>query len=418
MERFAFTDVKLRALPPATSGKRYEVGDALVPGLVVRVTDKGTKTLMLRARFANSPDPKRLEIGKLGEMTLAQARDTAREWLAMKEQGLHPGEERKRSLEAERSRRQVTFAVVAEEFIARHLRGKRKEDRSTREIRTELIPHWGERPITDIDRGDVVRLIEAIAARPAPYYARNILVHIQSLFGWALHRGIYGLEHSPTDRLKPSQLIGALPPRQRVLADQELAALWRAADQLGYPFGPLVRMLVLTGARLNEVAGASWREFDRDRKLWTVPAERFKSGSEHLVPLTDDTLALLSELPRWTKGDRLFSTTDGTKPVNGFSKTKARLDRLVAAELGDVPPGWVFHDIRRTFRTRLSGLRVAHEVAEMVIGHGRKGLARVYDQYTYVDEMREALEAWGSRLRLVVEPPPANVVPLRAGGRA
>jgi hypothetical protein len=101
------------------------------------------------------------------------------------------------------------------------------------------------------------------------------------------------------------------------------------------------------------------------------------------------------------------------KPVNGFSKTKDRLDKLLVAELGEQPPPWVFHDIRRTVRTRLSGLRTSHDVAEMIIGHGRKGLARVYDQHGYADEMRAALEAWNARLRMIIMPPPQNVVELR-----
>ena len=142
------------------------------------------------------------------------------------------------------------------------------------------------------------------------------------------------------------------------------------------------------------------------------------------MPLTDDALAVLSALPRFKKGDHLFSTTFGEKPVSGFSKAKARLDRFMLRTLkalartrGQYPtkvtlPPFVIHDIRHTMRTRLSGLKVQERVAEMVIGQGKKGLARVYDQHEFAEEMREALDLWAGRLRSIVSPPPANVVSL------
>lgn len=246
------------------------------------------------------------------------------------------------------------------------------------------------------------------------------------MFGWAIGRGVYGLEHSPCDRLKPKNLIGKRDPRDRTLTDDELRAFWRATARVGYPYGPLFRMLLLTGQRKTEVSDALWPEFNIDGALWTVPPQRFKSDAEHRVPLTNDVLALLRTLPRFKAGEHLFSTTFGKKPVDGFSKAKERLDKVMleelrkmAAEHGDdaekvkLPP-FVLHDLRRTMRTRLSALRVPDTVAEMVIGHGRKGLQRVYDQHKFIDEMREALAAWASRLRDIVEPPPANVVKLTA----
>jgi integrase len=194
------------------------------------------------------------------------------------------------------------------------------------------------------------------------------------------------------------------------LSDAELIALWQCSD---YPFGSLYQLLLLTGARKSEVSDARWREFDLTKKIWTVPPERFKSNASHLVPLSDAAVAIIEALPRFTKGDHLFTTTYGEKPISGFSKGKDRLDKLMAEQLGSTPPPWVIHDIRRTVRTRLASLRVPDLVAEMVIGHGRKGLQRVYDQHTYESEMREALELWAARLRDIVTPPPENVVRMR-----
>jgi integrase len=209
---------------------------------------------------------------------------------------------------------------------------------------------------------------------------------------------------------------------------------------MGYPIGSLLQMLMLTGQRRSEVGEAQWREFDLRNQLWTVPPARFKSDAAHVVPLSSDVMVLLKTLPKW-KGDFLFSTTGGAKPVNGFSKAKAQLDRrmlltlkALARKRGDDPRNvllapFVLHDLRRTMRTRLSSLRIADTVAEQVIGHGRKGIQRVYDQHQYLPEMREALDRWATLLRGIVAQPASkrsrrkgvketpktttNVVPLR-----
>jgi integrase len=198
------------------------------------------------------------------------------------------------------------------------------------------------------------------------------------------------------------------------LNDNEIRAFWYATERLGYPLGPLFQMLLLTGGRKSEVSDARWVEFDFAIKLWTVPAERFKSDTVHVVPLTTDIIQLLGSLPRFKDHDYLFSYA-GPAPINSFGRAKQSLDRLMLEELRKandkaILPPFVIHDLRRTTRTRLSSLHVSDVVAEMVIGHGRRGLQRVYDQHKFIDEMREALDSWNARLRAIVNPPPANVV--------
>jgi integrase len=169
-------------------------------------------------------------------------------------------------------------------------------------------------------------------------------------------------------------------------------------------------MLLLTGARRSEVSKARWGEFDLDKRLWTIPSTRMKSGSAHIVPLTEPVIELLESLPRFA-GDFVFTTTSGAKPVNGFSKLKERLDKALGIK------ALVLHDLRRTVRTALSALPVPDLVRELVIGHTKPGLHKVYDQHAYLDEKRHALELWAARLREIVTPPPANVVKLRRGRR-
>jgi integrase len=217
--------------------------------------------------------------------------------------------------------------------------------------------------------------------------------------------------------MKPKDVIGAKAVRPRVVNDSEWRAFWRASEGIKYPYGPLFRMLALTGQRRSEAAEAQWSEFDLKRKLWTIPAERMKAEAPHVVPLTDSVITILESLPRFNKGEHLFSTDFGVKPVNGFSKAKVILDKAILTELRKDNPKaklapFVIHDIRRSMRTGLSALPVSSDVAELVIAHARPGLRKVYDQHAFEAEKRHALELWVSRLRDIVEPPPANVRPL------
>ena len=175
----------------------------------------------------------------------------------------------------------------------------------------------------------------------------------------------------------------------------------------------MFRLLALTGQRKSEVAEARWREFNFDKKLWVIPSARMKGAAAHTVPLTEDAITLLDELPRFKQGDHVFSTTFGAKPVNGFSKAKLRLDAAMLAELEELEP-FVIHDIRRTMRTGLSALPIPDRVRELVIAHAQPGLHKVYDQHAYEDEKRHALTLWTARLRNMLAPPQsAYVVSLR-----
>jgi integrase len=418
MAQRRFTDRTVKALKP---GEHWDPG---FPGFGVRVSDTGRKTFILAARYPGNKSSARRALGHYGTLSLEDAREKARGWLKLIDRDIDPEAEEERQRQAQLRKQANTFASVAEEYIAHiHRQKQRKAAVVERELRAEFITPWGKRAITDITQHDVAAVVAAAVDRGAPYQAHNLFGHIRTLFGWAIGRGVYGLEHSPCDRLRPKDLIGARAMRDRTLTDDELGAFWRATEQLEYPWAPFFRLLLITGQRKSEVSDSRWPEFDTEReKLWTVPPERFKSGSAHLVPLTDDALALLRGLPKFKRGDHLFSTTFGQKPIDGFSKAKDRLDNLMLAELRNIAsergedarkvklPPFVIHDLRRTVRTRLSALRVPDTVAEMVIGHGRKGLQRVYDQHKFVDEMREALTAWVGRLRDIVEPAPANVV--------
>jgi integrase len=425
--RINLTDRKLAAFR-ARAGERPELMDSTSPGLGVRVSETGTRTFFLRARFPGSANPVRRALGTYPAMPLAEARTKAAEWRVMLKRGIDPRDEEQRQRAKEDQKRKNTFAAVFEDFVAEKLPGERHGRESERDIRRHLLPHWGARPITEIPDLDVIAVIKAKKVT-APMMARSLLTLTRRLFAWAKEQRVYGLAASPCIDLKPGKLIGEKRPRARVFSDDELFALWRAADRMGYPFGCIYKMLILTGLRLNEVADAMWKEIDLRDGTWTIPATRMKGlpskACEHVVPLTDQILQILNSLPRYRAGDYLFSARFGTTPVwisddvkNRVGRRMLRTLRAMARRRGDDParvdlPHWVNHDIRRSVRSRLSRLKITEEAREAVLAHARPGIKGTYDLYDYLPEKHEALELWAARLRDIVAPAPANIVRLQ-----
>lgn len=451
MAKKALTDRTLKALKPAATGKRFEILDSVVPGLAVRVTERGHKTFALIARYPGSLNPTRRALGTYGAMGLADAREKARTWLELIAQGIDPKAEESRQKLDEERRHAGTFGAIAEVFIARHVYGNgdarralRTADEVESAIRRELLgqtkrktpegsthwvsdpgePCWRDRPIGDITRHDVIEALDRVMRRGGPYGAHHLLAHTRKLFNWAIGRGVYGLNRSPCDRIKPNEAIGKRPERTRILTDDELRHVWRAANAAAYPFGPLVHLLLLTGQRRSEIAEARWPEIDLDKALLIVQADRMKGDRAHVVPLAPEAVAILRELPRWKGGGYIFTMTSGRRPVSGFAKMKERLDRLVlermraeARRRGDNPETvelvhWRLHDLRRTVRTNFSAIPAQDLVRELAIAHAKPGLHKVYDQWAYLDEKRDLLERWAKRLVAIVEPAAETVVAL------
>jgi integrase len=424
----------------ASKGERIDYFDDhdrdRVRGLVLRVsgpTDTnlaGSRSWAVLYRVKGSAKLRRLTIGDFPTYSLADARGEAEEIIRSARRGKDPADARKAA-----AQKPDSVAAVAEDYIKRRLLKLRSGDHAEGVIRRELLGQslkrtkdahgkagkvwvngkngrWRDRPISEIGRRDVVELVEAIVDRGNSHLARLTFAHTRSFFAWAIERSTYGLEHSPCELVRVSKLIGRLKPRDRVLNDGDIRQVWAGAGKVAYPFGPFTKMLLLTGQRRNEVAHMRWPETDLKAKLWTIPAERMKGAHPHLVPLSEAAIDLLNSLPRF-KGDYVFTTTAGQRPISGFGKGKERVDEK-AAEEGAALAGWRLHDLRRTVRTRLSELKVPDLVAELVIAHQKPGLHKVYDQHAYLDEKRDALDAWARRLHLILQSPQDNVVSLRA----
>jgi integrase len=378
--RKQITDRLLRALKPARPGQRYEIMDTLVPNFGIRLTERGHKSFVLITRYPGDKYPARRAIGEYGKVSLEQARTIARAWHELIRRGVDPKVDAERQKLAVHREEISTFALVADRFLGR-IAHQRCAGTVERIVRRVLIPAWGGRAISSITRYDVVKIVRSFADRGVRYRAHAVHSVIRALFNWAIEAGDYGLESSPCDRIRPRVLIGAKESRQRVLSDTELRGFWSATERLGYPYGAIFRLLVLTGCRKSEIAGAIWPEINREKRVLTIPAVRFKSNAQHLVPLSTSAMALVEKLPHFDRGEFVFSTTFGATTAQDHAGAKAKLDKLLKEELGFSPARFVIHDLRRTVRTGLAALRVPDHIAEMVLGHGRKGLQRVYDQH-------------------------------------
>jgi len=410
--RRVLTDRFLANLKPAASGERETVWDARLENFGVRVTDRGVISFFVLRRLANKKQPVRVTVGRYPAVTLAAARKRAALALADMVAGVHPRERETAERAAEARRRVTTFAFVAEEFIARHAMKKRTGTVIGQLVRRELVSRWGNLPVTEVGRGDVIRMVEAIGD-DHPSAAHRALIYCRRLFNWAIARDAYGLTASPCDRLSANDLIGPQRSRDRVLTDGEIKVIWKATEppEADYPLAPFIRFLLLTGARRSEASAMTWDEVDLDRALWTIGAQRMKGNEPHTVPLSPMALDLLTRLPRFG-GRYVFSTTSGVTAIRGFANYKKRLDRRIAEVASPGIAAWTLHDVRRTVRTGLSQLKILPFIAEQVIGHKQKGVHAIYDLHRYEDEKRNALCVWSARLRDIVAPPPANVVKL------
>ncbi|RWQ54175.1 MAG: site-specific integrase [Mesorhizobium sp.] len=409
MPRENLTENRLKALKPAKAGQRYDIMDGIVPGMGIRVTDKGQKTFIFVSRFPGSSNPTRRALGEYGALTLEAARIKAREWHGLISKGIDPrvkaDEERETATRAAAEKRDKSFETILDRFIkARRRDGIRKADEDERDFNRECLPAWQGKAVGDIRSADVMAVLEKINERGKQRQALNMAQKIGTFFSWCVDDEV--IEVSPFRAKKVRTTIGEKASRERVLTDAEIKALWTvtagSTKGLGSVEASVYRLLLLTGQRLNDVAQASWSEVDLERKTLTVPAARFKSGRDHVVPLTDEAIEIIGKLPRFKKCNWLCSL-DGEHPVTIGHKVKLRIDAAMLAVLReDDPeatlPAWVNHDIRRTVRTRLSELDVMDEVAEAVIGHVPTALVRTYNQSERLKVKRDALTRWEGAL--------------------
>jgi integrase len=390
---------------------RDEFWDTRLRNFGFRMTSTRAASYIVGGRFGG-PHWKRLTIGSAPAMSFDEAEEKAREWLKLDGEGKDPREvEAERARAAERKRGH-TFNAIADEFFADRVEGvqrPRQVGHTKRHIEI-MRKAWGGRQIHDITPADIKVLIKSKKAHRAA--ANKLWTDVRRLFTWAYHQE-FGLESNAAASLKFEQLIPKPKnhgdePTKRVLSIEEVRAIWRATAVLEQPFQAAYRMLILSGLRVSEAAGAQWSEFNFETRTWLVPGSRMKMGRPFAVPITDHMLDVINSLPPLSRGlGRFLFTVNNRNAIHlGSMRVKRRLD----AALGI--PKWINHDLRTAAVTALTGMGIKEEVTDAALAHKRPGIKGKYNVYDYFDERRDALQKWGD----AIVPGGDNIVPLRRAG--
>ncbi len=375
------TDVSLRSLPSPEQGQKTYLDHAL-SGFGVRVSQGGTKTFVVM----HGPTRQRTTIGRYPTIGLAEARAEAKRLLAEKTLGKHRP-------------KAMNFDEAKDEFLA-----EKKATKRANTIRdyTRLLKRFpfGKTRLGDISRADVKKKLDKMAATPSEQ--KHALVTIKTFFRWCVVSEY--LEHSPCEGIKPPPTRGS---RKRVLSPSELAEVARKARTCPFPFGPIVRLLVLTGQRRTEIAHLEWEWIDRTQNTITLPASITKNKREHKFPYGKEVAKILDAIPILGNGQYLFPAArehvrgKPTSVFNGWGKAKASFDET----LTDVA-SWTLHDLRRTLSTNMAEFGVPQLVVEKLLNHISGGeqspIAQVYNQYTYLPEMRAAVQAYEAHIHSLI----------------
>jgi integrase len=348
-----------------------------------------------------------MTLGKHGALTADEARKIAKKKLLQVSQGIDVAQQKcedRRKLKADTLRNAAGMYLDLEAKDTRYWR-------ETRAIfEREVYPSLGRQLLISITKGDVSGIVDA-KAKASPASARQLFLRLRPVFSWAEQRGL--IAASPFTGLRAPKTPKA---RDRVLTGEEIKAFWQAASELGWPFENVLKLLLLTAQRREEVAGMHWFEIDLGTSVWMIAKERCKNGKAHTVDLPAEALPLIK--PMRDEPGLVFTTTNET-PVSGFSKAKKRIDRRMGELLGgaidpktgDIVGGkfqpWRTHDLRRTAASGMARLGFQPHIIERVLNHvsgAQGGLVGVYQRHDYREERRQALLEWSRHLSEVVHP--------------
>jgi integrase len=393
--------VKTLALPPGV-GDKILFDDAL-PGFGLRIREGGKRTWIVQYRVGAKQ--RRVTLGTTATLDAEKARKAAKTALSKTHLGQDPQAEK---LEA-RAQAAVTLGSVVDTYLERYATKRLKASTLT-DVERYLRRHWGalsRLQARKVTRADVAARLGGIANESGVYAANRARAALGALYAWAIAEGLVDANPVVGARKTADEVA-----RDRVLTDEELSLIWRHAGE--GDFGAILRLLILTGQRREEVAAMAWAEMDTAGATWRIAGDRTKNARPHEVPLSQSALAILGARAR-SEGRALVFGSRG--PFSGWSKAKAALDARMAAELGHGPSAWRLHDIRRTVATRMADLGVQPHVIEAVLNHvsGHKaGVAGVYNRATYAVEKRHALGMWGQHVASLAEGRESKIVPLRS----
>jgi integrase len=394
---------KAKAEPDA---ERTTYWDTAQPGFGLMVTANGHRSFVVNYRAGRISRRVTLKNG----LSLSEARRQARGILGDVARGGDPLQESREARAAQSN----TLKFIADEYLKRE--GKTLRARTLKDtqaiFRRYIFARFGSRPLDSIKRSEIVRLLDKIEDENGPTAARHAFATLRRLMNWYAGR-------SDDFRSPITHGMGRIKEkaRQRILSDDELRAVWRAADSSG-AYNNLIRFILLTAARLREASDMTRAELNADGSEWLIPAARYKSKHDHLIPLSKAAQDVLAAIPVIGRKGWVF-TTNGDVPISGFSKFKAQFDARVLEVLRENNPqavslpNWTTHDLRRTARSLMSRAGVNADHAERALGHAIGGVRGVYDRHEYLEEKRHAFEALAGELERIIKPPEPSVVPLR-----
>jgi integrase len=392
----ALTPLKIRHLKPGPS--RREIADGHARGLYVIVQPSGRKSFAVRYRLRGKP--RKLTLGDDGTISLADARARAAQVFVDLAKGIDPAKLKLTAKIEARAAAQNTLAAVTNEYFEqRRVKELRSSARAKANLQRLALGELGHRPVHEIKRSEIARLIDRIDAKQGPRMADAVLSHLRVVLKWWSRRA----DDNFVIPIVPGLRERSNTPRQRVLADGELRRVWLTAEQHDDPFAGLIRVLLLTGARLNEAARMTRDEIDGD--LWRLPGRRHKLKSDLVRPLSAAAHAIIDKQPRIGNSSFVFGVS-GRAALGNFSDRKLRFQKASGTD------GWTLHDLRRTARTLLARAGVDREVAERCLGHVRKNIETTYNLHDYQPQMAVAYVNLAALIERIVNPV-ENVVPMR-----
>ena len=380
--RLRLTAARVRNAQAGAGADRTIFWDTQTRGFGLQVTAAGHRSFVIQYR-ANGRSRRMAIDGVLG---LEAARKRAKILLGEVAHDRDPLSERR----AARARVEDTFQAIAESFFAREGKKLRTGEDRRQAMARLVYPVMGAVPIADIRRSDIVRLLDRIEDENGPVMADLTLAYIRRVMNW--HASRSDEFRSPIVR-GMARTSAKERARSRILNDNELRAVWKAAEATVGPWGPFIKFLLLTGARRCEASNVTWDELESG--VWLLPAVRNKNKQDLARPLSGAARKLVKGLPKI--GRHVF-TFNGRKPLGGFVLPKARLDAASGVK------GWTLHDLRRTARSLLSRAGIAPDVAEMCLGHVLTGVRGTYDRHEYHDEKKHAFEALAAQIAHIVDP--------------